>query len=43
MAAIVTRTRLNSVGHPKQRQGMRFFRPALADALLYVAGRNRAI
>src|SRR6266851_3605435 len=43
MASIVFRMGSNSVGNTQQRQGMRFFRPALADALLYVPGRNRTI
>src|SRR6266568_7382965 len=43
MASIVIQTGSNSVGLPKQRQGVRFDCPRLADALFYVARGDRAV
>src|SRR6266478_393565 len=43
MASIIIQTGSNSVGLPKQRQGMRLDCPGLAHALLYMAGRDRAV
>src|SRR5260221_13062498 len=42
MASIVIQTGSNSVGLPKQRQGVRLDCPGLAHALLDVAGGARA-
>jgi len=43
MASIVIQTGSNSVGLPKQRQGVRLDCPGLAHALLYMAGGDRAV
>src|SRR5437879_158307 len=43
MASIVIQTGSNSVGLPKQRQGVRLDRPRLAHALFYVARGDRAV
>src|SRR6266853_4625404 len=43
MASIVIQTGSNSVGLPKQRQGVRFDGPGLTHALLYMAGGDRAV
>src|SRR5260221_14045570 len=43
MASIVIQTGSNSVGLPKQRQGVRLDCPGLAHALLDVAGGDRAV
>src|SRR5213594_3927208 len=43
MAYIVIQAGSNSVGLPKQRQGVRLDRPGLAHSLLYVARGDRAV